>query len=237
MNVNMNEKDYQRKKNKFLPKIHACAIPKIIKTEFSAINFIYFFTAGPDKTLYRWHPKEEQSIYDGFQNTIKDRYKDRMRTARKHSAKLARAKEHIIVNIADSIHILKDFNPKYIPDGVWRSLCKYWDTPEWKLSASGTKNRNSSDGSGKTGRHTGGSIGMNEHRDRLRLMLGREPTWEEVYLQTRLTAESKARYFAGDHTNLQFLSKKAEDSYVICVYQFYILTILDFGTMVMMLFW
>ncbi|KAI3753410.1 hypothetical protein L2E82_25462 [Cichorium intybus] len=95
-----------------------------------------------------------------------------MRTARKHSAKLARAKEHIIVSIADSIHILEDFNPKYIPDGVWRSLCKYWDTPEWKkLSASGTKNRNSSDGSGKTGRHTGGSIGMNEHRDRLRLML------------------------------------------------------------------
>ncbi|KAI3738265.1 hypothetical protein L2E82_28288 [Cichorium intybus] len=91
---------------------------------------------------------------------------------------------------------------------------QYWDTPEWKkLSASGTKNRNSSDGSGKTGRHTGGSIGMNEHLDRLRLMLGREPTWEEVYLQTRLTAESKARYFAGDHTNLQFLSKKAEDSY------------------------
>lgn len=54
---------------------------------------------------------------------------------------------------------------------------------------------------------------MNEHRDRLRLMLGREPTWEEVYLQTRLTAESKARYFVGDHTNLQFLLKKAEDSY------------------------
>ncbi|XP_011624023.1 obg-like ATPase 1 isoform X2 [Amborella trichopoda] len=86
--VNMNEKDYQRKKNKFLPKIHAwvqehggepiipfscvlekslvdmpedeaakycdenkiqSAIPKIIKTGFSAINLIYFFTAGPDE--------------------------------------------------------------------------------------------------------------------------------------------------------------------------------------------
>ncbi|KAG1331841.1 putative Obg-like ATPase 1 [Cocos nucifera] len=77
--VNMNEKDYQRKKNKFLPKIHAwvqdhggepiipfsCvleknlvdmpedeaanAIPKIIKTGFAAINLIYFFTAGPDE--------------------------------------------------------------------------------------------------------------------------------------------------------------------------------------------
>ncbi|XP_020587395.1 obg-like ATPase 1 [Phalaenopsis equestris] len=86
--VNMNEKDYQRKKNKFLPKIHAwvqehggepiipfscvleknlsdmppdeaakyceenklqSAIPKIIKTGFSAINLIYFFTAGSDE--------------------------------------------------------------------------------------------------------------------------------------------------------------------------------------------
>ncbi|GJU70927.1 OLA1 protein [Tanacetum coccineum] len=86
--VNMNEKDYARKKNKFLPKIHAwvqehggeqiipfscslernladmpedeaakyceenkiqSALPKIIKTGFSAINLIYFFTAGPDE--------------------------------------------------------------------------------------------------------------------------------------------------------------------------------------------
>ncbi|KAL5977374.1 Obg-like ATPase 1 [Asimina triloba] len=100
--VNMNERDYQRKKNKFLPKIHAwvqehggepiipfscvlektltdmpedeaakyceenklqrqvndqfkllyvnvIAIPKIIKTGFSAINLIYFFTAGADE--------------------------------------------------------------------------------------------------------------------------------------------------------------------------------------------
>ena len=86
--VNMTEKDYQRKKNKFLPKIHAwvqehggepiipfsgvfernladmepadaakyceenkvqSALPKIIKTGFSTINLIYFFTAGPDE--------------------------------------------------------------------------------------------------------------------------------------------------------------------------------------------
>jgi obg-like ATPase 1 len=86
--INMTERDYQRKKNKFLPKIHAwvqehgggqmipfscvleknlsdmppdeaakyceannvqSALPKIIKTGFSAINLIYFFTAGPDE--------------------------------------------------------------------------------------------------------------------------------------------------------------------------------------------
>jgi obg-like ATPase 1 len=86
--VNMTEKDYQRKKNKWLPKIHAwvqehggetiipfsgvleqklvdmpedeaavyckenqtiSALPKIIKTGFTAISLIYFFTAGPDE--------------------------------------------------------------------------------------------------------------------------------------------------------------------------------------------
>lgn len=86
--VNMTEKDYQRKKNKWLPKIHnwvqehggepiipfsgvfeqklvdmpadeaavyckenqlQSALTKIIKTGFSAINLIYFFTAGPDE--------------------------------------------------------------------------------------------------------------------------------------------------------------------------------------------
>lgn len=86
--VNLTEKDYQRKKNKWLAKIHAwiqehgkdpiipfsgvfeskladmpgdeagkycqenqiaSALPKIIKTGFSAINLIYFFTAGPDE--------------------------------------------------------------------------------------------------------------------------------------------------------------------------------------------
>ncbi|MCO5583581.1 hypothetical protein L7F22_037494 [Adiantum nelumboides] len=88
--VNMTEKDYQRKKNKWLPKIHSwvqehggepiipfsgvfeknlvdmpadeaavyckenqlqSALPKIIKTGFSAINLIYFFTAGPDEVI------------------------------------------------------------------------------------------------------------------------------------------------------------------------------------------
>lgn len=86
--VNVTEKDYQRKKNKWIAKIHAwvqesggdpiipfsgafeskladmpedeaaayckehdlqSALPKIIKTGFTAIHLIYFFTAGPDE--------------------------------------------------------------------------------------------------------------------------------------------------------------------------------------------
>uniref|UniRef100_A0A7S4FYP3 Obg-like ATPase homolog n=1 Tax=Eutreptiella gymnastica TaxID=73025 RepID=A0A7S4FYP3_9EUGL len=87
--INLSENDYKRKKNKYLPKIHAwvqqqagggimipysgaleaklqempedeqaaylkeqemtSALPKIIKTAFSAVHLIYFFTAGPDE--------------------------------------------------------------------------------------------------------------------------------------------------------------------------------------------
>ncbi|KAJ6727636.1 OBG GTPASE FAMILY [Salix koriyanagi] len=99
--VNMNEKDYQRKKNKFLPKIHAwvqehggetiipfscvlertladmlpheadkyceenkvqSCLPKIIKTGFSAINLIYFFTAGPDEVKWAIHTDFERGF-------------------------------------------------------------------------------------------------------------------------------------------------------------------------------
>ncbi|KAJ6887415.1 hypothetical protein NC651_027672 [Populus alba x Populus x berolinensis] len=84
--INMNEKDYQRKKNKvqehggetiipfscilertladMLPdeaakyceenKLQSC-LPKIIKIGFSAINLIYFFTAGPDELYDALH--------------------------------------------------------------------------------------------------------------------------------------------------------------------------------------
>ncbi|KAI3496332.1 hypothetical protein L1887_38690 [Cichorium endivia] len=76
-------------------------------------------------TVYKWHPQEERSIYECFENTIKDRYKDWMRVAWIHSKDLARDDKHIIVSIADSMHILQDFHPKYTPDGVWRSLRKY----------------------------------------------------------------------------------------------------------------
>ncbi|MFS8025909.1 hypothetical protein Hanom_Chr16g01480701 [Helianthus anomalus] len=48
-------------------------------------------------------------------------------------------------------------------------MCKIWDTYEWKKkSESGTKNRASNDSTNKRprARHTGGSLGFDEHRIR-----------------------------------------------------------------------
>ncbi|KAJ6894866.1 hypothetical protein NC652_028572 [Populus alba x Populus x berolinensis] len=108
--INMNEKDYQRKKNKFLPKIHAwvqehggetiipfscilertladmlpdeaakyceenklqSCLPKIIKIGFSAINLIYFFTAGPDELYDALSPKHVLNFQWPWHLTIK----------------------------------------------------------------------------------------------------------------------------------------------------------------------
>ncbi|KAL4582426.1 hypothetical protein LXL04_006975 [Taraxacum kok-saghyz] len=76
-----------------------------------------------------------------------------------------------------------------------------------------TSNRNTPDSEGGTARHTGGSIGFDEHRVRLRKLLGREPDWIDVFLQTHLTAASKAKYFAGDGDGLQFCNETARKAY------------------------
>uniref|UniRef100_A0A2K5JX32 TGS domain-containing protein n=1 Tax=Colobus angolensis palliatus TaxID=336983 RepID=A0A2K5JX32_COLAP len=61
--VNLSEKDYIRKKNKWLIKIKEqkyleanmtqSALPKIIKAGFAALQLGYFFTAGPDE-VHAW---------------------------------------------------------------------------------------------------------------------------------------------------------------------------------------
>ncbi|KAD4585597.1 hypothetical protein E3N88_23198 [Mikania micrantha] len=47
-------------------------------------------------------------------------------------------------------------------------MCEIWNTKDWrKKSTSGKDNRSKTDRGGKTSRHTGGSIGYDEHRLRL----------------------------------------------------------------------
>ncbi|KAK1419809.1 hypothetical protein QVD17_29167 [Tagetes erecta] len=95
-----------------------------------------------------------------------------------------------------------------------------WDSPEWKKkSLSGKKNRASADKGGKTSRHTGGSIGYDEHRIRLKRKWGREPSFKELFLATHLKKKSKARFFAGELglNNLEelvFCTPRARQAYI-----------------------
>ncbi|KAK1408335.1 hypothetical protein QVD17_40016 [Tagetes erecta] len=116
--------------------------------------------------------------------------------------------------------IIRNFPPRLVAHSVWKDLCDIWDSPEWKKkSLSGKKNRASADKGGKTSRHTGGSIGYDEHRIRLKRKWGREPSFKELFLATHLKKKSKARFFAGELglNNLEelvFCTPRARQAYI-----------------------
>ncbi|KAI3782327.1 hypothetical protein L2E82_12370 [Cichorium intybus] len=97
---------------------------------------------------------------------------------------------------------------------AWEDMCRQWNTEAWlKRSASGTSNRNTTDSGGNISRHTGGSIGYDEHRIRLTAQLGRPPRFLELFFQTHLDKASKMKYFDGDDTGKKFCTETARELY------------------------
>ncbi|KAK1425243.1 hypothetical protein QVD17_20591 [Tagetes erecta] len=95
--------------------------------------------------------------------------------------------------------IIREYPPHKIPRNIWREMYKIWGSEKWqKKSIAGKRNRASADRSGKRSRHTGGSVGFDEHRIRLKTKLGWEPSFGEVFLETHLTKESKVKLWAGE---------------------------------------
>ncbi|KAL8249159.1 hypothetical protein R6Q59_006027 [Mikania micrantha] len=99
-------------------------------------------------------------------------------------------------------------------------MCEIWNTEDWrKKSTSGKDNRSKTDRGGKTSRHTDGSIGYDERRLRLRIKLGKEPTFLELFLDTHLNKKCKKnRLWAGELNvkileGLQFCTKRAKEAY------------------------
>ncbi|CAI9264757.1 unnamed protein product [Lactuca saligna] len=137
-----------------------------------------------------------------------------MRDARDASVILAEQGGHHIEDVNESFHILENFHPQYILENVWKNLCAYWNTPKWKnISACAKENRNTPDANGKTGRHTGGSIGNADHRRKLKEATSKDPSWLDLFMKTRLDKESKKRYFEGDRSNLHFCSETARQGH------------------------
>ncbi|CAI9284120.1 unnamed protein product [Lactuca saligna] len=106
-----------------------------------------------------WDPNEKGIIREGFENTLKDRYRGRMRDAREASINSARKAGHVIADINDNFEILANYNPVEIHRDFWRS------------------------------RHTGGSVGFEEHRLKLKQLTGEDPPVIDLYYKTHLTAE------------------------------------------------
>ncbi|KAL8204558.1 hypothetical protein R6Q57_010181 [Mikania cordata] len=145
---------------------------------------------------FSWEPSEEFANRQGFEKILKDPYGDIMLEMRKESANNARASGHFIINDQDNFNIMCDFPPRMVSQDVWRQLCLIWNTDDWaKKSERGRDNRMKVDSSGSISRHTGGSVGYDEHHIRLEIKLGKKPTFKQLFLHTHLKKESKAKYW------------------------------------------
>ncbi|KAI3764758.1 hypothetical protein L2E82_14774 [Cichorium intybus] len=169
---------------------------------------------GCFKTLYVWDQTEDTRVKNNFKFVIKERYRDIMKEHREKSAKLAIAAGHDISEKGKDFDIMKDFVPRGMQAQAWEDMCRQWNTEAWlKRSASGTSNRNTTDSGGNISRHTGGSIGYDEHRIRLTAKLGRPPRFLELFFQTHLDKASKMKYLDGDDTGKKFCTETARELY------------------------
>ncbi|KAK9070858.1 hypothetical protein SSX86_009426 [Deinandra increscens subsp. villosa] len=175
---------------------------------------------GKKYTLWSWNAKEEEAIYEGFINVLKSRFRDLVRRYRVKSTELAIAAGHDLLSYIE-FDIICNYPPPPIRAEMWHECCKLWATAKWlKQSECGKKNRATCDSSGTTFRHTGGSIGYDEHRINLKMKLGIEPSFKLIFLYTHLHRESKERLISGDidvHSidEMRFCTEDAKERYVL----------------------
>ncbi|XP_021627721.2 uncharacterized protein LOC110626238 isoform X2 [Manihot esculenta] len=80
---------------------------------------------------------------------------------------------------------------------IWNELVAYWSTPEWrKKSEAGKANRNV-EKDGTITKHSGGSIKLEVHENRLAKKLGRQPTQLELFRATHTKKGSQGVYIDG----------------------------------------
>ncbi|KAL8244798.1 hypothetical protein R6Q59_011056 [Mikania micrantha] len=114
-------------------------------------------------TQWRWDSQDDQHIFDGFGNVLKDRYPDIMNEFRETSKGKAREDGHVIPHGEERFDITSNYPPDNVPLDRWQRLCKIWNTDKWLNRSKVGRNNRKNDLS----RHTGGSMGFDEHRIRL----------------------------------------------------------------------
>ncbi|KAL8208976.1 hypothetical protein R6Q57_008388 [Mikania cordata] len=164
------------------------------------------------RTSFSWEPTEEFANRQGFENVLRDRYSDIMLEMRNESTNNARASGHFIINGQDNFNIMCDFPPKLVSQDVWRQLCLIWNTEEWaKNSERGRNNRMRLDSSGAISRHTGGSVGYDEHR------IPKNPHLSNFSFILILKKESKAKYWVGYYDEnpewMDFCTDRSKEAY------------------------
>ncbi|KAM0034135.1 hypothetical protein Hdeb2414_s0016g00493911 [Helianthus debilis subsp. tardiflorus] len=84
---------------------------------------------------------------------------------RDESAKKARIAGHTILENEYDFSVMCEYPPHFVHEDIWHELCMRWNTDEWqKKSERGKSNRKKADSDDVISRHTGGSMGYDEHR-------------------------------------------------------------------------
>ncbi|KAG8653961.1 hypothetical protein MANES_05G086382v8 [Manihot esculenta] len=84
---------------------------------------------------------------------------------------------------------------KHQKTDIWNELIAYWSTPEWrKKSEAGKANRNV-EKDGTITKHSGGSIKLEVHENKLANKLGRQPTQLELFRATHTKNDSQSRAY------------------------------------------
>ncbi|KAK9067541.1 hypothetical protein SSX86_011652 [Deinandra increscens subsp. villosa] len=169
------------------------------------------------KTKYRYDPSCHYATREAFENVMKDRYPDIMSYWRTSSRKKARDAGHFIPPKKHNFKVICDYPPKGVDLDRWRKMCEAWDTEKWlQRSQCARKNRMSADSSGAISRHTGGSMGYDEHRIVLKRNLGRDPTFKELFFATHLTKDSKKKFLSGECQSMEeliFCTARSKEAY------------------------
>ncbi|KAD4584348.1 hypothetical protein E3N88_21949 [Mikania micrantha] len=166
------------------------------------------------RTQWRWDLRDDEHIFHGFVNVLKGRYPDIMSEFRELSKGKAREDGHVIPQGETRFDITCNYPPDNVPLDRWQRLCKIWNTEKWlKRSKAGRNNRKND-----LSRHTGGSMGFDEHRIRLDKQKGKMVGYELVFIDTHATKETKKRLRDGeinvnDLDELEFVTSRSKESF------------------------
>ncbi|KAJ0615597.1 putative transposase, Ptta/En/Spm, plant [Helianthus annuus] len=146
-----------------------------------------------------------------------------MSDCRDESAKKARIAGHTIPENEYDFGVMCEYPSRFVHEDIWHELCMHWNTDEWqKKSERGKSNRKKADSDDVISRHTGGSRGYDEHRIILERILGRPPTFKELFLATHLTKESKKKFWAGMYdeslAGAEFCTARSKKAYTYARY-------------------
>ncbi|KAH0777896.1 hypothetical protein KY290_009307 [Solanum tuberosum] len=95
--------------------------------------------------------------------------------------------------------------PKYVPEETWESWMRFWKDPKViEPSKINSKNRCGGQNVVAKGTHTGGSITIGEHRKRLAIEKGRDPTPSELHFHVHTHG----------HDGKSFVGERAQNMHV-----------------------